>query len=346
MTYSIYLGTTPTFPLNSQSLIVSGLPSSTNQYTITGLDPTATYYPVVVAVLPDGTSSDPSAGAANGGNPTTIGTDPGSTPTSNPDPSSPGVTSSGDVPPNDDSYSPQVDLGFQINFYGRKYTQVFVNNNGNLTFDYALSQYTPQDITQLGYPMIAPFWGDVDTRTDVNPNTGDSGCGTVTYHPTTVGGRRAFEADWTGTGYYNLHSNLKNTFSVQIVNRDDINIGDFDIVFNHYQLQWETGDASGGTNGMGGTPAYAGWTNGSLLQGDSYQLTGSGVSGGLIGMTGRKVYQIRNVDLALDSDNNEDTKPPEHNAAEEQLQDQTGKPGKVVTVNDGDTNRRLVESEP
>jgi hypothetical protein len=46
----------------------------------------------------------------------------------------------------------------------------------------------------------------VDTRTQVNPQTGDSGCGTVTFFGTSVNGRPAFEADWTGVGYFNLHS--------------------------------------------------------------------------------------------------------------------------------------------
>jgi hypothetical protein len=331
-TYNIYLSTEAGFTPSSDTLIASNLPASPPQYTINGLDPSATYYVVVTGSV---AGSSPTPGVpANGGDPTTIGAAP-SDGSGGSQPQEFGVASSGSVAPNDDLSGSLINLGFNINFYGKTYTQAYVNNNGNITFISPLSQYTPQAITGLGYPMIAPFWADVDTRTQVNPQTGDSGCGTVTFFGTTVNDRPAFEADWTGVGYFNLHSNLQNTFSVQIVNRDDVNIGDFDIIFNYGSITWETGDASRGHNGMGGTPAYAGWTNGDGQQGDSYQLDGSGQSGGLIGMSGQRLYEIRNLDLSIDSDNNNGTDLPDHSYDEETLQDAPDADGKDVVVDDG-----------
>ena len=55
-------------------------------------------------------------------------------------------------------------IGFNINFFGTEYSAVYVNNNGNLTFTEPLSEYTPQDLTTFGSPIIAPFFADVDTR--------------------------------------------------------------------------------------------------------------------------------------------------------------------------------------
>ncbi len=66
--------------------------------------------------------------------------------------------------PNDDGSAGPVDLGFSINFGGQSYSQLYVNNNGNLTFGTSLSQYTPSTLEDLSLPIIAPFFADVDTR--------------------------------------------------------------------------------------------------------------------------------------------------------------------------------------
>jgi hypothetical protein len=39
-----------------------------------------------------------------------------------------------------------------------------VNNNGNVTFNGPLGGFTPAAFPASSHPMIAPFWGDVDTR--------------------------------------------------------------------------------------------------------------------------------------------------------------------------------------
>jgi hypothetical protein len=41
-----------------------------------------------------------------------------------------------------------------------------------------------------------------------------------------------------------------------------VNAGDFDIQFRYDRLEWTTGSASGGTGGLGGTPAQAGYDAG------------------------------------------------------------------------------------
>ena len=45
-----------------------------------------------------------------------------------------------------------------INLYSK------VNNNGDISFDDPVPTYTPQEFPLDNFPLIAPFWADVDTR--------------------------------------------------------------------------------------------------------------------------------------------------------------------------------------
>lgn len=66
------------------------------------------------------------------------------------------------IPRNDDNSSDEIILPFTFNMYGTEYTSVYVNNNGNITFDEELYSYTADGFS-IETPMIAPFWADVDT---------------------------------------------------------------------------------------------------------------------------------------------------------------------------------------
>jgi uncharacterized repeat protein (TIGR01451 family) len=208
------------------------------------------------------------------------------------------------LPANDDGSTGAVDLGFSANFFNATYTSLFINNNGNVTFNGPLSAFTPQPLVEAGVPIIAPFWADVDTSGPLSS--------VLSYGQTTFDGHPALCADWegTGVGYYAGKDDKLNKFQLLIVGRADVGAGDFDIVFNYDQVQWETGDASGGSGGLGGSSARAGYSNGNPLTPDtSYELPGSAVNGafldsnadtGLINhshasdVLGRYVYPVRN----------------------------------------------------
>jgi PKD repeat protein len=181
--------------------------------------------------------------------------------------------------PNDDGYTSQIDIGFTINFFGTDYSQLWVNNNGNLTFDNYLSSYTPFNLYTANRVIIAPFFADVDTRIAGNPTRYQiwaAGRDKVDGHP-------AFGATWRDVDYYysdSSHTN-RNHFQVIIIDRSDIAPGDFDIEFNYDQIQWETGTASGGdANGLGGYSARAGYSDGTMA--NSYELPGSAVNGAFL----------------------------------------------------------------
>ncbi len=205
---------------------------------------------------------------------------------------------------NDDGSTSLVSLGFSANFFGTTYTDGYVNNNGNLTFTGPLSQYTPQGIGSVTMPMIAPFFADVDTR--------GAGSGLVTYGTGMLFGQDAFAVEWPAVGYFGEETDKLNTFELILVSRPDTGAGNFDIYFNYDQVQWETGDASGGVDGLGGTSAAVGYTDGSgsgcYGAGTCYQLAGSLVNGALIdggpdalishslnsGTPGRYIFAVRN----------------------------------------------------
>ena len=47
------------------------------------------------------------------------------------------------LPANDDESTLLVPLGFTVNYFGLTFTGLYVNNNGNVTFDQPLSEFTP-----------------------------------------------------------------------------------------------------------------------------------------------------------------------------------------------------------
>jgi hypothetical protein len=49
--------------------------------------------------------------------------------------------------------------------------------------------------------------------------------------------------------------------------------------FNYFKVQWETGDASGGVDGLGGSSARAGYAS---ISGSEFELDGSGVPGSFL----------------------------------------------------------------
>ncbi len=205
----------------------------------------------------------------------------------------------------DDCYTGAVNLGFSADFFGTTYTQAYVSNNGYLTFNSGQGTYTPTGLTASysGQPIIAPFYGDVDTR--------GAGSGLTAYGTGTYAGHSAFGATWPLVGYYSSHADKLNTFQVILVNRSDTGVGNFDIYFNYTQIQWETGDVSGGANGLGGTSAAVGYANGSGAAGTYGQIAGSLVPGTFLdsgtaplitttndGVPGQLLFQVRNGGVA------------------------------------------------
>ncbi len=172
----------------------------------------------------------------------------------------------------DDGSSEEATLPFAIDFFGPNRTSAFVNNNGNVTFDGPLSEYTPTAIRSSGMKIIAPFWADVDT-------TGAES-GLVQYGTTTFEGHTAFCVNWVGVGYFSGRTDKLNSVQLLLVRREDTGSArNFDMVLNYGQVEWESGEASGGVDGLGGFPARVGYSNGGSL---SFELSGSNTPGAFL----------------------------------------------------------------
>jgi hypothetical protein len=179
---------------------------------------------------------------------------------------------------NDDGSTGQVNLGFTAKINSTNYTQTFVNNNGNITFNNALGTYTPSAISDGSYgPIIAPFFADVDTRA--------VGSSLVSYGASTLEGKNVFGVNYINVGVF-FEQPIFNAFQMILTDRSDVGAGDFDIQFNYDKIVWEAGTASDASEGglclttdTGCVSALAGyWTSAT----SNATLTGSLVHGALI----------------------------------------------------------------
>lgn len=153
--------------------------------------------------------------------------------------------------PNDDGSSPEATLPFEINFFGQTFNSFYVNTNGNVTFEGGVSQYTPDPFPASSNPMIAPFWGDADTRCGT--------CGDVYYASPN---EDTVVVTWSNVGYYDQNTDLVNNFQLVLRNRAGdvengqvLQTGDFDIEFRYDRLEWTTGDVSNGVAAQAGFDA-------------------------------------------------------------------------------------------
>jgi len=206
---------------------------------------------------------------------------------------------------NDDRSTRRVPLPSELNFFGARYDGLYINNNGNVTFNGPAWAYTPGDLTgdrgEDG-PIIAPFFADVDTR--------GARSNVVTYGFSPDGTKLC--VNWAGVGFYSHRTVRLNTFQLVLdsgVTGDGRLPGDFDITFNYDRVTWEAGQASGsGPGGLGGTSAAVGYSAGTGEPGTFVQLPGSFDNGALLdggshalvsgsqgaATPGRYLFQVRN----------------------------------------------------
>jgi hypothetical protein len=198
----------------------------------------------------------------------------------------------GVLAPTDDGSSAAIPISGTfasgLNYYGTTYTSVFVNGNGNLSFGAAQGIYT-STFPAMSQPTIAPWWADVDTRSDGRPARNNIAW--------SLDATRLI-VTWHLVGYYATHDDREDSFQLVLTDRSDVAPGDFDVELRYEQCAWTTGDASGGSGGLGGTPAAAGFNRGDGVE--SLALPGSGTAAVLdlctasnAGTLGVWRYQVR-----------------------------------------------------
>lgn len=161
---------------------------------------------------------------------------------------------------NDDGSALLALSSWSFDFYGTAWSDLWVNNNGNVSFGSPFSTYSSTGFPIGGFPMVAPFWGDVDTR------AGDGSDGVVWYREWSTANGDAVNRlviTWDHVGFYSSDTSRLNTFQLILTDGNDPLIGSGNnVCFCYDDMQWTTGDASSGSGGLGGTAATVGANQG------------------------------------------------------------------------------------
>ncbi len=193
----------------------------------------------------------------------------------------------------DDGSSALIDLTTVfpdgLYFYGTAYKGLFVNANGSVSFERPVSDLGPDALSGeriasiflgntpnrglrvIHNPTIAPFWADVDTTGPagtVSPGGGSAGTNRVYWDLDPD--RRAFTATWDDVGYDSAHVDKVNAFQLRLVAKGaDGPPGlattgpvPYSIEYIYENIDWTSGDSSGGSGGLGGAPARVGFPSG------------------------------------------------------------------------------------
>ncbi|MBN8613279.1 MAG: hypothetical protein J0L92_21985 [Deltaproteobacteria bacterium] len=170
--------------------------------------------------------------------------------------------------PNDDGSSRAIDITSAfpggLNFFGTTYRTLFLNTNGNITFNDGVGTFTPNPFPVSDQPMIAPYWADVDIRGAAcdgdcfDFSTFEDDCLATCSNPTDNGvwydlepGRAIFT--WDNVGYYSCLNDREMSFQLILETAEGCggaSSTDFSVEFRFNKCQWDTGDASGGTAGF------------------------------------------------------------------------------------------------
>ncbi|XP_077193106.1 uncharacterized protein LOC143837324 [Paroedura picta] len=211
-------------------------------------------------------------------------------------------------PKEDDGTSPKISTTEPFTFYGKTYHDLYVNNNGVVSFNSSVPEYTPKGIPLVdGKAFVAPYWGDVNTmqygkiwwRENKDPKLLERITKDLKeYFPEIpFNATWAFIATWDHVAYFGSVSKKANTFQCVLTTNGNVSF----VILNYGDIQWTTGTASGGnrTTGLGGMSAQAGFNSGNDK--NYYSIPGSRMNQ-IINITktsnvhvpGRWVFQVDN----------------------------------------------------
>ncbi|XP_066520069.1 mucin-22-like [Hoplias malabaricus] len=205
-------------------------------------------------------------------------------------------------PISDDGSSPAISLQSPFHFFGNTCSEIYVNNNGYLTFDQPLSTWVPVNFTAYGgRDVIAPLWTDIDNRQNgvisYNQYTNGSVLSRATqdinqYYPgVNFDASWVFVATWDKVGYYR-NTGSETSFQVVLITG-----GNFSFVLMNY------GDIAPTSN-----PAEAGYdtnTTGyfiSLWSNDKFTIQTLRFLSN-VNVPGRWAFLVNQPDVAITKDN-------------------------------------------
>lgn len=119
---------------------------------------------------------------------------------------------------------------------------IYVNTNGTISFGRPVQGY-PGSVDDLPTALIAPFWGDVDTRLDGEGTES----GAIWADIDSVSG--VLTVTWGDVGVYRRNADVTNRFQVQL---HDQGGGDFDVTIRYENIDWTIGTAEDDTGAVAG----------------------------------------------------------------------------------------------
>uniref|UniRef100_A0AC35FP70 NIDO domain-containing protein n=1 Tax=Panagrolaimus sp. PS1159 TaxID=55785 RepID=A0AC35FP70_9BILA len=180
------------------------------------------------------------------------------------------------MPPADDESTAPQNLSIPFPFFDKLYPQLWVNVNGAISFNSKISTFTPtcKPVSQ-NYSMISPFWADIDTRKPIHGDAiyfresfdekvlSQAESEVINAFPNLYGIKlkSVFIVTWFNVTFFNAETHpweKRNTFQSAIATNGIYSFA----IFYYNEITWTTGDQSNGTNGVGGTPAQAGFDAG------------------------------------------------------------------------------------
>ncbi|XP_028323355.1 alpha-tectorin isoform X2 [Gouania willdenowi] len=189
-----------------------------------------------------------------------------------------------ETPKMDDGSSPEIPLLIPFIFFNLPYRSIYVNNNGVISFNVQVSQFTPEAFPLAdSRSFIAPLWadvhngirGDVYYRESLEPEILERATQDVRKYfknMATFTATWVFIATWHQVTFYGgSQTTPVNTFQSVLISDGT----SFFTMFNYGEITWSTGTASGGDplTGLGGTTAQAGFNGGDI--GYFFNLPGS-----------------------------------------------------------------------
>ncbi|XP_034539787.1 alpha-tectorin [Notolabrus celidotus] len=189
-----------------------------------------------------------------------------------------------ETPKMDDGSSAEINLLISFIYFNVPYRTIYVNNNGVISFNVQVSQFTPE-----AFPLsdsrsfIAPLWadvhngirGDVYYRESIDPEMLERATQDVRKYFKNIPSFTAtwlFIATWHQVTFYGgSQTTPVNTFQTILISDGVTSF----TMFNYGEITWSTGTASGGDplTGLGGTTAQSGFNGGDI--GHFFNLPGS-----------------------------------------------------------------------
>ncbi|XP_071031171.1 alpha-tectorin [Oncorhynchus clarkii lewisi] len=189
-----------------------------------------------------------------------------------------------ETPKMDDGSSTEIIILMPFIFFNNPYRSIYVNNNGVISFEVQVSQFTPE-----AFPLsdsrsfIAPLWadvhngirGDVYYRESTDPELLERATQEIRKYfknMPTFTATWIFITTWHQVTFYGgSQTTPVNTFQVVLIS-DGLSCFS---MFNYGEINWSTGTASGGDplTGLGGSTAQSGFNGGEI--GNFLNLPGS-----------------------------------------------------------------------